>query len=129
MSSLKLLLSFTRHRNKELEKQHSVAGAANELDRVRDPAPRVSLACGHLTYGVDAEETIMEVHGLFERIIGGRVEVRASEVKRGVTNDYWLESEESKYGVMAPRHLAEEARKYFRLQVWDEGLDVMKGLA
>lgn len=76
-------------------------------------APRVKLACGHLTYAVDAEEMILEVQTLFWGIIAGNVAVKETVVKRGVIHDYWLEDSQSRYGVMAPRHLAEEARLHF----------------
>ncbi|KAI9648697.1 hypothetical protein NHQ30_003337 [Ciborinia camelliae] len=105
MSSLKLLSSFAKHRNAELARLHGSSETA---------APRVQLACGHLTYDVDAEEMILEVQALFWRIIAGNVAVRGTEVKRGVIHDYWLENNEARYGVMAPRHLAEEARLHFR---------------
>lgn len=105
MTSLNLLSSFTHHRNIELTRLHG----SNET-----AAPRVRLACGHLTYAVDAEEVILEVQALFWRIIAGKVPVKGTDVKRGVIHDYWLENEESRYGVVAPRHLAEEARLHFR---------------
>ncbi|ESZ93639.1 hypothetical protein SBOR_5944 [Sclerotinia borealis F-4128] len=105
MSSLKLLSSFTKHRNAELTRLHK----SNET-----AAPRVRLACGHLTYAVDAEEMILEVQALFWRILGGNVAVKETDMKRGVIHDYWLEDDGSRYGVMAPRHLAEEARLHFR---------------
>ncbi|PQE21770.1 Metallo-beta-lactamase domain-containing 2 protein [Rutstroemia sp. NJR-2017a WRK4] len=104
MASLNLLRYFVKHRNAELERQHSSAETA---------APRVLLACGHLTYGADAEAMVLEVQELFQRIIAGKVAVRSSSEKRGIIYDYWLESDESCYGVTAPRHLAEEARKHF----------------
>jgi glyoxylase-like metal-dependent hydrolase (beta-lactamase superfamily II) len=105
MSSLDLLLSFVHFRNKDLRHQH---GASH------DPIPSVKVGCGHLTYEADAEEMILEVRGLFERIIAGKVSVINSGKKRGVIHDYWLEEKGSRYSVMAPRHLAEEARKHFR---------------
>ncbi|KAF7953739.1 uncharacterized protein EAE97_001138 [Botrytis byssoidea] len=105
MTSLDLLSSFAKHRNSELSRLHESSETA---------APRVRLACGHLTYAVDAEEMILEVQALFWRIISGKVTVKRTNVKRGVIHDYWLENDESKYGVMAPRHLAEEARLHFQ---------------
>ncbi|KAB8304669.1 hypothetical protein EYC80_004036 [Monilinia laxa] len=104
MSSLKLLSSFTKHRNSELIRLHKLHETA---------APRVRLACGHSTYAVDAGEMILEVQALFWRIIAGNVAVKGTDVIRGVIHDYWLENDESRYGVMAPRRLAEEARLHF----------------
>ena len=104
MSSLDLLLSFVLHKNSELTRQHGLSHAV---------MPRVRVGCGHLTYEADAEQMIIEVQGMFERIIAGKVPVTSSGEKRGVIHDYWLESETSKYSVMAPRHLAAEARRYF----------------
>jgi glyoxylase-like metal-dependent hydrolase (beta-lactamase superfamily II) len=104
MSSLDLLLSFVLHQNMELRRQH---GQRHEYP------PRVKVGCGHLTYEGDGENMVLEVRALFERIIAGKVPVSGSGEKRGVIHDFWLESNESRYSVMAPRHLAEEARKYF----------------
>jgi glyoxylase-like metal-dependent hydrolase (beta-lactamase superfamily II) len=104
MSSLDILLSFVLHKNSELRRQH---GLGHEV------MPRVKVGCGHMTYDADAEHMIVEVRAMFERIIAGKVPVTSSGEKRGVINDYWIESEDSKYSVMAPRHLAEEARRHF----------------
>ncbi|KAF4622774.1 hypothetical protein G7Y89_g14252 [Cudoniella acicularis] len=104
MSSLDVLLSFVRHQNQELRCQHGLS---------HNPMLRVKVGCGHLTHNADAEQTILEVQGLFERIIAGEVPVEASQEKRGVIYDYWIEGKGSKYSVLAPRHLAEEARKHF----------------
>ncbi|KAK0118122.1 hypothetical protein ONS95_012427 [Cadophora gregata] len=104
MSSLKMLYSFVLYRNAELRRQHGSNHA---------PTPRVKVGCGHLTYNADAECMIHEVQSLFERIIAGKVPVTSSGEKRGVIHDFWLEHEDSRYSVMAPRHLATEARKYF----------------
>ncbi|KUJ24302.1 uncharacterized protein LY89DRAFT_693021 [Mollisia scopiformis] len=105
MSSLSLLLSFTTHKNDELKKRGS--------------EKRVKVACGHLTYEADAEDMILQVKGLFERIIAGKVSVKRSGVKRGVVHDFWLEDEGegSKYSVMAPRRLFEEARRFFHPEI------------
>jgi len=113
MSSLDLLLSFVLHQNMELRRQHG---------HRHEPIPRVLVGCGHLTYEADAEIMVIEVRGLFERIIAGKVPVSGSGEKRGVIHDYWLESEGSKYSVMAPRHLAEEARKHFHPNIDDGNL-------
>jgi len=99
MSSLDLLRSFISYKNDELKR--------------RGTAARVKVGCGHLTYDADAEEMILEVGALFKRIISGEVPIRGSGTKRGVIHDYWLENEDSRYSVMAPRHLMEEARDYF----------------
>jgi glyoxylase-like metal-dependent hydrolase (beta-lactamase superfamily II) len=104
MASLDMLLSFVLHRNMELRRQYGLP---------HGPPPRIKVGCGHLTYEGDAENMIIEVRGLFERIIAGKVPVSGSGKKRGVIHDFWLESEKSKYSVMAPRHLAVEARKHF----------------
>lgn len=111
MSSLDMLLSFVLHQNMELRRQHGLR---------HESPPRVKVGCGHLTYEGDAENTILEVRELFERIIAGKVPVTRSGKKRGVIHDFWLESEESKYSVMAPRHLAEEAREYFHPDLSNE---------
>ncbi|KAE9368602.1 hypothetical protein N431DRAFT_61092 [Stipitochalara longipes BDJ] len=108
MASLDLLLSFVMHQNMELRRQHGLR---------HESPPRVKVGCGHLTYEGDAEIMIIEVRGLFERIIAGKIPVSGSGEKRGVIHDFWLESEESKYSVMAPRHLAEEATKHFHQDV------------
>ena len=104
MASLDLLLSFVVFKNGELRRQHGLS---------HDSMPRVKVGCGHLTYDADAECMIVEVRALFERIIAGKVPVTKSGEKRGVITDFWLETEGSKFSVMAPRHLANEARKHF----------------
>jgi glyoxylase-like metal-dependent hydrolase (beta-lactamase superfamily II) len=104
MSSLDLLLSFVQHQNGELRRRHGYSNGA---------LPKVKVGCGHLTYDADAEVMILEVRALFERIIARKVPVTSSGEKRGIIHDYWLESEDSKYSVMAPRHLAEEAHRHF----------------
>lgn len=110
LTSLDLLLSFVVFKNGQLERQHGPS---------HHSVPRVKLAAGHLTYNADAESMILEVRALFQRIIAGRVPVAGSGKKRGVIHDFWLESEDSRYSVMAPRHLAEEARKHFRSSTQD----------
>lgn len=106
MSSLEMLRSFVQHKNVEL---------TSRLDQKRHTLiKRVKVACGHLTYNADAEDMIAEVHKLFEHIIAGNVPVTSSGMKRGIIHDFWLESEKARYSVMAPRHVAEEARKHFR---------------
>ncbi|CZR55250.1 uncharacterized protein PAC_05137 [Phialocephala subalpina] len=115
MSSLDLLLSFVSHQNKELKRQHR---SSHNL------TPRVKVACGHLTYNADAETMILEVQGLFQRIIAGKVPVNSSGVKRGIVHDFWLESEDARYSVMAPRHLAYEARRYFHPKLENEWIHV-----
>jgi glyoxylase-like metal-dependent hydrolase (beta-lactamase superfamily II) len=107
MSSLDVLLSFVLHKNMELRHRHGYSP---------ESIPRVKVGCGHLTYDADAEQMIFEVQALFERIIAGKVPVADSGEKRGVIHDYWLESDDARYSVMAPRHLAEEARKHFHRQ-------------
>ncbi|KAL5314801.1 hypothetical protein ACEPPN_017448 [Leptodophora sp. 'Broadleaf-Isolate-01'] len=104
MSSLEILYSFVLFRNAELQRQHGSS---------HGPIPRVKVGCGHLTYDADAEDMIHEVRSLFEKIIAGKIPVTSSGEKRGVIHDFWLESEDSKFSVMAPRHVAEEARKHF----------------
>ncbi|KAL2063545.1 hypothetical protein VTL71DRAFT_5350 [Oculimacula yallundae] len=104
MSSLDTLYSFVLFKNAELRRQHGSS---------HDPFPRVKVGCGHLTFDADAEYTIHGVRGLFERIIAGKIPVTSSFEKRGVVHNFWLESEESRYSVIAPRHVAEEARKHF----------------
>jgi glyoxylase-like metal-dependent hydrolase (beta-lactamase superfamily II) len=111
MSSLDMLLSFVVYQNMELRRQYGLR---------HESPPRVQIGCGHLTYEGDAENMIIEVRGLFERIIAGKVPVSGSGEKRGVIHDFWLESDESKYSVMAPRHLAAEARKHFRREMASE---------
>lgn len=105
MSSLDLLLSFVTFRNLELERQ----GPCDDGHVTR----RVKVGCGHLTHAADAEEMIVEVRQLFQRLIAGKVPVIGSETVRGVVNDFWLDGEDARYSVKAPRFLAEEARKHF----------------
>jgi len=105
MSSLDMLLSFVLHHNRQ---------SGRHSDQNHEPIKRVRVGCGHLTYDADAEDMIREVQALFERIIQGKVPIVRSGEKRGVIHDYWLESEDSKYSVMAPRHLAEEAMRHFQ---------------
>lgn len=124
MESLDLLISFTRHQNEKLRRQykyehdhehehHRRSQAAKE-NIVPLPIPRVLVSCGHLTISADAEKMLDEVNTLFWRIINGKVPVTSSGTKRGVIYDLWVESEDdSKYSVMAPRCLVEEARKHF----------------
>lgn len=104
MASLDLLLSYVIFKNGELRRQHGLS---------RDSMPRVKVAAGHLTYDADAEYMIIEIRALFERIIAGKIPVASSGEKRGVIHDYWIENEHSRFSVMAPRHLAKEARKHF----------------
>jgi len=108
MSSLDLLLSFVEHQNMELRRRHETSS--------HKAIPRVKVGCGHLTYNADAEQMILEVRAMFQRIIAGKVPVTWSGEKRGIINDFWLENEDSRYSVMAPHHLAEEARKNFNRQ-------------
>jgi glyoxylase-like metal-dependent hydrolase (beta-lactamase superfamily II) len=103
ISSLHTLLSFVTFRNSQLKQQH---GGDNG-------APKVKVGCGHLTHSADAEEMILEVRSLFERIIAGKVPVTGTEIVRGVTCDFWLESEDARYSVKAPRQLVVDARKHF----------------
>ena len=104
MSSLGLLLSFVRYTNNQLTSRHH-----SKYDSIS----RVKVGCGHLTYDADAESMILDVQAMFERIIAGEVPVTHSEEKRGIVHDFWLESDDSKFSVLAPRHLAEEAKKHF----------------
>ena len=104
MNSLDLLISFVVFKNGELSRQYGLK---------HDSMPRVRVGCGHLTFGADAENMILEVRAFFQRIIAGVVPVKKSGEKRGIIHDFWLESERSRFSVMAPRHLAEEARKHF----------------
>lgn len=108
MSSLDTLYSFVLFRNLELRRQHGSS---------HGPIPRVKVGCGHITYEADAEYMIHEVRSLFQRIIAGKVPVTSSREKRRVIHDFWLEHEDSRYSVMAPRHVFEEARKHFHLKV------------
>jgi len=110
MSSLDLLLSFSRYRNEELRRQYNlISRDGDKKAGEKEEVPRVLVGCGHLTISADAEEMVLEVQALFWRIIKGSVPVKRSGEKRGVVYDFWLESEESRYSVMAPRRLAEEA--------------------
>ncbi|KAH8679799.1 beta-lactamase-like protein [Tricladium varicosporioides] len=104
MSSLDVLLSFVRHQNQELQRQYNLT---------QGPLKRVKVACGHSTYDRDAEQMLLEVQDLFERIIKGQVPVTSSGLKRGTIHDYWLENDNARYSVLAPHRLVEEARKYF----------------
>jgi glyoxylase-like metal-dependent hydrolase (beta-lactamase superfamily II) len=104
MASLDMLLSFVMHQNMELRRQHGFR---------HESPPRVKVGCGHLTYEGDAETMIVEVRGLFERIIAGKIPVSGSGEKRGIIHDFWLENENARYSVMAPRHLAQEAARHF----------------
>jgi glyoxylase-like metal-dependent hydrolase (beta-lactamase superfamily II) len=102
MSSLDLLLEFVLFRNQELKRQH---------ETMKNAPPRVKVGCGHLTHSADAETMILEVRSLFQRIISGQLPVSSSTESRGVTYDFWLESEDARYSVKAPRRLVDEARK------------------
>lgn len=75
MSSLDLLLSFVKHKNTELIRQH---GSSHE------PVPRVKAGCGHLTYNADGEQMIVEVQTMFKRIIAGKIPVTSSGQKRDI---------------------------------------------
>jgi glyoxylase-like metal-dependent hydrolase (beta-lactamase superfamily II) len=103
MASLDVLHSFVLHKNRGLRRQHSLSYGA---------VPRVKVSCGHLTYSADAEDMVTEVRALFRRIIAGKVPVTSSSLKRGRIHDFWLE-EGSRYSVLAPRHLTEEAREHY----------------
>ncbi|KAH6669447.1 beta-lactamase-like protein [Halenospora varia] len=104
MSSLDVLLSFVRHQNRELRRQHGLT---------HDPLRRVKVACGHSTYDGDAEQMLLDVQALFEKIIRGQIPVTSSGLKRGSLHDYWLENDNSRYSILAPHRLVEEARKHF----------------
>ncbi|RDW87541.1 hypothetical protein BP5796_03235 [Coleophoma crateriformis] len=108
MKSLELLQDATQFWNAQLQRQHDRAGGrAGE-------AKRVGVACGHLTADADAAIMIAEVLRLFWKIIDGALAPVQSAVKGGVVYDFWLEGDAARYSVMAPRHLALEAREYFR---------------
>lgn len=115
MSSLSLLLSFVNHQNKELKRQYLTL----PHNTPETEAPRVKLSTGHITFSADAEEIIIEVKSFFERIIEGKVPVAGSLRKRGAVYDFWLDDEGdrgSRFSVLAPRRLCEEARRYFHLE-------------
>jgi glyoxylase-like metal-dependent hydrolase (beta-lactamase superfamily II) len=105
MSSLDLLSSFVQHKNAELRRRYTDTDLCEIL-------PRVRVCCGHLTYNADALEMVTQVRVLFERIIRGHVPVKRSLMRRGVLHNFWLE-EGSRFSVLAPRRLAEEAREHF----------------
>jgi glyoxylase-like metal-dependent hydrolase (beta-lactamase superfamily II) len=112
MSSLSLLLSFVNHQNKLLKRQHELS----PHNTLQTESPRVNLSTGHITFSADAEQMIIEVKSFFERIIAGNIPVAGSLVKRGAVYDFWLEKEGgevSKFSVLAPRRLCEEAKRVF----------------
>jgi glyoxylase-like metal-dependent hydrolase (beta-lactamase superfamily II) len=104
MSSLSLLLDFVLFQNSELKAHHISSDII---------PPRVRVGCGHLTHSADAEEMIREVKALFERIITGKVPVTGSTHSRDAIYDFWLESEDARYSVKAPRRIVEKAREHF----------------
>lgn len=107
MSSLDLIISFAAHENTKLKSRSQQTAPLLEA-----PAPqRVKVGCGHVTFDGDAESMAREVKELFERILGGKVPVVRSFVKRGLRFDVWRERKESSYIVEAPRRLCDEARK------------------
>lgn len=73
---------------------------------------RVKLSSGHLTTGADAEEILDRVRVFFERLIKGDVPVKESFDRRGAMHDFWLE-DASRFSVVAPRRLVEDARRHF----------------
>ncbi|KAI9686442.1 MAG: hypothetical protein M1820_010638 [Bogoriella megaspora] len=109
MSSLDMLASFLSHENERLKAEHQEGDTG--------PVTRVKVCSGHTTFGEDAEQMVLEVQTLFKRIIRGEVPPLSSEKRRGIINDYWLDtgSKNPKFSVLAPRHLCEEARKHFDL--------------
>ncbi|EPE24533.1 Metallo-hydrolase/oxidoreductase [Glarea lozoyensis ATCC 20868] len=104
MSTLDLLLSFIRHRNRILKSQ---------AELTPPPVLRVKSCCSHLTYNVDAETIVEGVKGLFERIIRGEVPSSGKEVRRGVVMELWVE-EGGVFSVLAPSKLVDEAREHFK---------------
>jgi glyoxylase-like metal-dependent hydrolase (beta-lactamase superfamily II) len=105
MSSLDMLLSFVQHENQDLgiwSESHSGGKVA-----------RVQISCGHMTYNMDAEEMIMEVKALFAKIIVGKVPPTYTFDKRNVVTDFWLEDEDSRYSIVAPRRIVLHARSHF----------------
>jgi glyoxylase-like metal-dependent hydrolase (beta-lactamase superfamily II) len=112
MSSMDFLHSFVMHKNGELRRRHQQQQDPSNESR----PPRVQVCSGHMTYGADAEVKIIGVKTLFQKIIDGKIPVRRSQVERGVILDFWAE-EVSKYSVLAPRRLVEEAREHFGRQI------------
>jgi glyoxylase-like metal-dependent hydrolase (beta-lactamase superfamily II) len=105
MASLDLIVSFVQHQNAILRRKWDESGD--------EECPRVKIGCGHVTAMGDAEEMATEVQALFWKIIEGRLLPTRSEEKWGVVFDYWFEGGRARYSVLAPRHLAEDARRHF----------------
>lgn len=114
MASLDVLLSFVRHQNEILRRQHDAEFATAdgaERSAKKGAPPRVLVACGHMTAGADGEEIVVAVRALFERIIAGKVPVRETTYIRGDVYDTWDEGEEARFAVRGPRRLLEEVRR------------------
>jgi len=105
IESLYRMIHFVFFQNDELQRRHRLIPD--------QPLERVKVACGHISCGLDAEVMIVEVSYLFEKIISGRLPALGSLEKRGKIYDFWLESPESRYSVLAPRRLVEDARKHY----------------
>ncbi|KAK3076812.1 hypothetical protein LTS18_011984, partial [Coniosporium uncinatum] len=131
MASLQKLLSFVRYYNNDSSQYSRYAGVtswlrcfglegASWLDAWmgRVVQGRVSLAAGHQTSDVDAEQALEEVLVLFKRILKGEVKQQDVEMNRGEQVCFWQDpddgaGEEARFSVKAPLRLVEEARKHF----------------
>ncbi|KAI4155327.1 MAG: hypothetical protein LQ340_001065 [Diploschistes diacapsis] len=95
MASLVKMQQFVRSKNED-------AGKA-----------RIKVGCGHTTSSKDAANNLDEVHAFFEDVIKGKVPVKHSIEKRGLTFHLWQEGGAPRFSVEAPRILVEHARKHF----------------
>jgi hypothetical protein len=102
--SMGMLFEFVTRENETLRRRHGVA-------KTETQAPRVRVAAGHITQDEDAESLISDVMSLFMRIVAGAVPVVRSGCKRNVIYDYWVDPDEPRFAVMAPRRLCDEAKK------------------
>ncbi|KAK8193584.1 beta-lactamase-like protein [Phyllosticta capitalensis] len=110
MWTLRKLLSFVRQQN-----EYSIAEALNEYDHQGYGATkRVTASCGRSTSVADAEDSLVAVIALFDKLFADQVPVTETTFYRGDVYDTWMEDgDDVKYSIVAPRQMVEEARKQF----------------
>lgn len=119
------LLDFVRKENRELVKSvtastasptsdtqnpETATGKEDEWVMVGRPVPRVQLAAGHATCGVDAEETLEAVKKFMMAVMRGEVPSQEKENGR-ILFDYALDGKTGEYSVLVPINVLEEGRK------------------
>ncbi|KAK8215857.1 beta-lactamase-like protein [Phyllosticta capitalensis] len=110
MWTLRKLLSFVRQQN-----EYSIAEGLNEYwHEGYGATKRVTASCGRSTSVADAEDSLVAVIALFDKLFADQVPVTETTFYRGDVYDTWMEDgDDVKYSIVAPRQMVEEARKQF----------------